>query len=164
MSPKVSVIIPVYNSAEYLGQCLDSIFLQTLNDIEVICVDDGSTDDSPSILSTYAMLDDRLKLVHQENAGPGVARNRGMQEATGEFIIFLDSDDFFHKEMLEKMVAKPKKMDRIWLCVEFVCLTIEVKKFTKKKCLILIFCLFRQLFLKNIQMICFLVELGCGKD
>jgi len=106
MPPKVSVIMPVYNTAEFLGQSLDTVLLQTLQDIEVICVDDGSTDDSLSILNTYAMLDDRLKVIHQENAGLGPTRNRGLKEATGEFVIFLDSDDFFDKEMLEKMLQK----------------------------------------------------------
>ena len=109
MSPKVSVIVPVYNVAEYLGQCLDTILLQTLQDIEVICVDDGSTDDSLNILNTYAMFDDRLKVIHQENAGAAAARNRGLKEAKGEFISVLDSDDFFRPEMLEKMVAKAEE-------------------------------------------------------
>ena len=106
MMPKVSVIIPVYNTSEYLGQCLESILMQTLTDIEVICVDDGSTDDSLSCLQGYAFLDGRIKIIHQENAGGGAARNRGLQEATGEYIIFLDSDDFFVPEMLEKMVRQ----------------------------------------------------------
>ena len=109
MSPKVSVIVPVYNVAEYLGQCLDTILLQTLQDIEVICVDDGSTDNSLEILNTYAFLDERIKVIHQENAGAAAARNRGLKEATGEFISVLDSDDFFHPEMLEKMVAKAEE-------------------------------------------------------
>ena len=109
MAPKVSVIVPVYNVAEYLGQCLDTILLQTLQDIEVICVDDGSTDNSLNILNTYAMFDERLKVIHQENAGAGPARNRGIKEATGDFLIFLDGDDFFHPEMLEKMVVKAEE-------------------------------------------------------
>ncbi len=111
MAPKVSVVIPVYNVEDYLGQCLDSILLQTLQDIEVICVDDGSTDGSLQILQTYAMLDERLKIIHQENAGPGIARNNGIQHTKGEFIIFLDSDDFFRPEMLEKMVQKAEEDD-----------------------------------------------------
>ncbi len=109
MSPKVSVIIPVYNVAEYLGQCLDTILLQTLQDIEVICVDDGSTDDSLSILNTYAMFDDRLKVIHQDNKGAAAARNQGLKQATGEFMIFLDADDFFEGNMLEEMVAKAEE-------------------------------------------------------
>ena len=105
MAPKVSVIIPVYNTQEYLGQCLDTVLLQTLQDIEIICVDDGSTDDSLSTLQGYAFLDARLKIIHQENAGGGAARNRGLKEASGEYTIFLDSDDFFEADMLEKMLA-----------------------------------------------------------
>ena len=107
--PKVSVIVPVYNVEPYLGQCLDTILLQTLQDIEVICVDDGSTDGSLSILQTYAMFDDRLKVIHQENAGAAAARNRGLKEATGEFISVLDSDDFFEENMFEEMVAKAEE-------------------------------------------------------
>ena len=106
MTPKVSVIVPVYNTSEYLGQCLESILMQTLTDIEVICVDDGSTDDSLSCLEGYSFLDSRLKVIHQENAGGGAARNRGLREATGEYIICLDSDDSFAPDMLEKMVRQ----------------------------------------------------------
>ena len=109
MAPKVSVIIPVYNASDYVGECLDSILLQTLADIEVICVDDGSTDDSLSILQTYAMLDERLKVIHQENMGPGAARNRGLKEAQGEYLSFLDADDFCKEHMLEQMVAQAEK-------------------------------------------------------
>lgn len=109
MSPKVSVIVPVYNTSEYLGQCLDSVLLQTLSDIEVICINDGSTDDSLDILQGYAMFDERLKIISQENAGPGAARNNGIKHAKGEYIICLDSDDFFEPEMLEKMVQKAEE-------------------------------------------------------
>lgn len=109
MSPKVSVIVPVYNVSEYLGQCLDSILLQTLQDIEVICINDGSTDDSLDILQGYAMFDERLKIISQENAGCAIARNNGIKHATGEYIIFLDGDDFFHPQMLEKMVQKAEE-------------------------------------------------------
>ena len=107
--PKVSVIVPVYNTSEYLGQCLETILLQTLQDIEVICVDDGSTDDSLSRLQDYTLFDSRLKVIHQENAGAAAARNRGLKEASGEFVIFLDSDDFFEATMLEKMVARAEQ-------------------------------------------------------
>lgn len=103
---KVSVIIPVYNVAPYLRQNLDSVLNQTLKDIEVICVDDGSTDNSVQILQEYAGKDSRLKVVTQANAGAGAARNKGMEHATGEFLSFLDSDDFFESTMLEKMYAR----------------------------------------------------------
>ena len=109
MFPKVSVIIPVYNSNNYLGQCLDSVLLQTLQDIEVICVDDGSEDDSLLTLQGYAFLDQRMKIIQQQHLGPGAARNRGLKEASGEFVICLDSDDMFVPEMLEKMVEKAEK-------------------------------------------------------
>ena len=109
MSPKISVIIPVYNAVEYLGQCLDTILLQTFQDIEVICVDDGSTDDGLSCLQGYAFLDSRLKVVHQEHAGAGSARNNGLKEAKGEYVICLDSDNFFESDMLEKMLARAEQ-------------------------------------------------------
>ena len=106
---QVSVVIPVYNIAPHLHQCLDSVLSQTLHDIEVICVDDGSTDESPEILKAYAQKDERVQVISQENAGPGVARNTGMKGATGEYLIFLDSDDWFELDFLEKMVRKAKE-------------------------------------------------------
>lgn len=99
---KVSVIIPVYNVENYLRQCLDSVIGQTLKEIEIICVNDSSTDDSLKILNEYAEKDARMKVLSQENAGAGAARNRGMDAATGKYLSFLDSDDFFEPDMLEK--------------------------------------------------------------
>jgi len=99
---KVSVIIPVYNVRAYLRRCLDSVLAQTLREIEIICVDDASTDDSPEILQEYAAKDSRVKVVRQENAGAGAARNTGLDLARGEYLSFLDSDDFFEPDMLEK--------------------------------------------------------------
>ena len=109
MNPKVSVIVPIYNAEKYLGQCLDSILMQTLENIEVLCIDDGSSDGSLSILQTYAMFDGRLKIITQENAGAGVARNNGLKSAHGEYITFVDADDFIEAETLEKMVAKAEE-------------------------------------------------------
>ena len=94
-SPKVSVIMPVYNANPYLRQCLDSIRMQTLWNFELICVDDGSTDGSADILESYAKSDPRIKVIHQEKSNAGVARNSGMKEAAGEYLMFLDADDFF---------------------------------------------------------------------
>lgn len=105
----VSVIIPVYNAERYLKQCLDSVLAQTLGDIEVICVDDGSTDGSVAILKSYAARDSRLRLIRQKNRGAGAARNQGLREATGEYLSFLDSDDFFEPTMLEKAVARARE-------------------------------------------------------
>lgn len=104
--PKVSVIIPVYNTAEFLHQCLDSIVNQTLQNIEIICVDDGSTDKSMDILSEYAANDSRITILTQQNKGGGAARNTGMKVARGEYLAFFDSDDFFDLTLLEKASAK----------------------------------------------------------
>lgn len=106
---RVSVVIPVYNIAPHLRQCLDSVVNQSLADIEVICVDDGSTDESPAILAQYAKKDPRIQVVTQENAGPGAARNTGMDRATGEYLIFLDSDDWFEPDFLEQMAEKAQQ-------------------------------------------------------
>lgn len=100
--PKVSVILPVYNAEKYLRQCLDSIVCQTLQDIEIICVDDGSSDASLEILREYGEKDSRVKVVPQKNGGAGAARNNGLRIATGEYLSFLDSDDFFEPNMLEE--------------------------------------------------------------
>lgn len=99
---KVSVIIPVYNVENYLRQCLDSVVNQTLREIEIICVNDSSTDGSLAILEEYAKKDSRVQVITQPNAGAGAARNRGMDLAKGEYLSFLDSDDFFEPAMLEK--------------------------------------------------------------
>ncbi len=104
--PIVSVIMPVYNGHDYLRQCLDSVVGQTLKDIEIICVDDGSTDDSVLILQEYAARDARVKVICQENGGAGAARNNGLRNARGRYLSFLDSDDFFEPAMLEKAVNK----------------------------------------------------------
>ena len=105
---KVSVIIPVYNVEDYLGMCLDSVCNQTLKDIEIICIDDGSTDKSPEILKKYAEKDSRVKIITQKNSGQAVSRNIGIKKAQGEYIAFVDSDDFINKEMFEKLYIKAK--------------------------------------------------------
>lgn len=107
--PKVSVIVPVYNTEPYLRECLDSIINQTLREIEIICVDDGSTDGSPAILQEYEKKDDRIRVLTQSNLSAGAARNNGMRYATGEYLSFLDADDFFEPDMLEKAYTVAKK-------------------------------------------------------
>lgn len=102
----VSVIVPVYNTEKYLEQCLNSILGQTLQKIEVICVDDGSSDGSVELIRGMAAEDERLKLLTQKNAGGGAARNLGMSRAKGKYLMFLDSDDFFHPQLLEKLVQR----------------------------------------------------------
>ena len=106
---KVSVIIPVYNIEKYLEQCLYSVITQTLKDIEIIIVDDGSTDSSPQICDKFAGIDKRIKVVHKENAGLGIAYNTGMDIATGEYIGFVESDDFADEHMFEDLYELAKK-------------------------------------------------------
>ena len=98
---KVSVIVPVYNVEKYLEECLDSIINQTLEDIEIICINDGSTDNSLNILNSYTKTDKRMKVFSQENQGQGVARNYGLSIATGDYIYFMDSDDILELNALE---------------------------------------------------------------
>ena len=98
---KISVIIPVYNASAFLSECLDSVLEQTHQNFEIICVNDGSTDDSLSILNTWASYDKRIKVYSQENQGQSAARNKGLDLAKGKYIFFLDSDDFIHPQTLE---------------------------------------------------------------
>lgn len=104
---KVSVIVPIYNAEKYLVQCLDSIVNQTLNDIEVILIDDGSTDGSANICKRY-LADTRVSYYHKENEGLAAARQDGMERATGEYIGFVDSDDWIEPDMFEKMYNASK--------------------------------------------------------
>lgn len=99
---RTSVIVPVYNTEKYLGACLDSLVRQTQKEIQVIIVDDGSTDNSMQVVRGYQSLFENICVIEQENKGLGAARNTGMRAATGEFLYFLDSDDFIEKETLEK--------------------------------------------------------------
>lgn len=109
--PKVSVVIPVYNTEKYLAECLDSLQKQTLKDIEIICVDDGSTDNSLEVLKEYANRDSRFLILEQKNLYAGAARNVGLKIARGEFVIFLDSDDFFAEDLLEKIYLKGQETE-----------------------------------------------------
>ena len=102
--PQVSVIVPVYNAEKYLSECVDSILAQTLRDIEVILVDDGSTDNSPAICDAYQSRDERIKVIHQQNKGISAARNAGIRIASGKYIAFVDSDDFVDCKMYACML------------------------------------------------------------
>ncbi len=104
--PKVSIIVPVYNKEKYLNRCLDTLINQTLKDIEIILVDDGSTDNSGFICEEWAAEDARIKVVHKKNEGLGYARNTGMCHSTGEYIGFVDSDDYIELTMYEYMYDK----------------------------------------------------------
>lgn len=101
--PKISIIVPVYNVEEYLQQCLDSIVSQSLKDIEIICVDDGSTDNSAKILDEIGAKDSRIKVVHKENAGYGAAMNVGLDMAIGEYVGIVESDDYVLPQMYETL-------------------------------------------------------------
>ena len=101
---KVSIVIPVYNAEKYLRKCLDSIITQTYKNNEIICVDDGSTDGSRSIVHEYMCRDDRITLLTEEHINAGAARNKGMSTARGEYILFLDSDDVFASDLIEQHI------------------------------------------------------------
>ena len=107
--PRISVVIPVYNAERTLSPCLDSILKQTFNDFEVICVDDGSTDESPNLLNDYSSEDGRIRVIKQSNQFAGTARNTGMSAAIGDYVIFLDSDDFFEPNLLEDTYSRAEE-------------------------------------------------------
>ena len=111
MAPKISIIIPVYNAEAYLNQTLTTILKQSLKEIEVICVDDGSTDNSRSIIEKYAERDERVKLLTQQNQYAGVARNNGLKVAQGEYVHFMDADDYVLNYAYEAIYHKAVKMD-----------------------------------------------------
>ncbi|QPK94328.1 glycosyltransferase family 2 protein [Actinomyces sp. zg-332] len=108
---KVSVVVPVYNAEDFLSDSLNSIVNQTLKDIEIICVNDGSTDNSLQILQEYARKDDRLIVINQDNKGAGYSRNVGLKIAKGKYLSFLDADDIFDETMLEKAYATAEEYD-----------------------------------------------------
>ena len=107
----VSVIIPIYNSEEYIEQGIQSVLNQSNIEVELILVNDGSTDGSAGIIDEYAKKYDSVKAIHQENAGVGAARNRGIREATGEYIAYLDSDDFYEPEVLSELIEKCREQE-----------------------------------------------------
>jgi len=108
---KVSVIIPVYNAEKYLRECLDSIINQTLQEIEILCINDGSTDCSEKILEQYADNEKRIRVISQENRGVSSARNQGLKNAIGEFVAFIDADDYIELDMLECLYKSAKNFD-----------------------------------------------------
>ena len=103
-SDLISIIVPVYNSELYINRCLDSLLKQTYKNIEIIIVDDGSKDNSLQLIKDYANKDSRIKIYTQSNQGPSVARNTGLDNATGKYIMFVDADDFIDKNMVRYMV------------------------------------------------------------
>ena len=106
--PEISVIVPVYNTAKYLEQCLRSIAMQTFGNFETVIIDDGSTDNSLSIAQTFAESDSRFKVLTQKNSGPSSARNKGLKVASGKWIVFVDSDDVAAPCMLHDLLFAAK--------------------------------------------------------
>lgn len=111
MENKISVIIPVYNTAEYLPDCLNSVMVQTYDNLEIIIVDDGSTDGSWKICEFYVRKDKRIKAYHKENGGLSDARNFGVDKSTGEFLSFIDSDDTIHKDFFKILMENQREVD-----------------------------------------------------
>ena len=111
MLPKVSIIVPIYKVEKYLNRCIDSILNQTYKNIEVILVDDGSPDRCGAICDNYSKIDKRIKVIHKKNEGLAEARNAGIKIATGEYISFVDSDDFINKNMYKVLYENAIKYD-----------------------------------------------------
>ncbi len=107
--PKVSIIVPVYNVEDYLCECVDSLTNQTYADIEIILVDDGSTDKSGKICDEYASKDLRVHVLHKKNGGQSSARNCGLETASGEYVLFVDSDDYITHDAIEKLISSAEK-------------------------------------------------------
>lgn len=120
---KVSVIIPVYNTAKYLPRCLDSILNNTYKNLEIICVNDGSTDESADILERYAAEDTRIVVVNQANAGVSAARNTGLDRAAGEFVSFVDSDDWVHPQYFEALLFAQKVTNADIVACHYKCVS-----------------------------------------
>jgi len=111
MNCHVSIIIPVYNVKRYLRQCLDSCLAQTMHEVQIICVDDGSTDSSPDILREYASTDVRVRIVTQKNGGQAAARNAALPHIRGKYLLFVDSDDWIHEETCQRTFQLAEKHD-----------------------------------------------------
>lgn len=114
MQPRISIIIPVYNVEKYICQCLDSILAQTFQNYEVILVDDGSSDSSPAICDKYVQNDNRFRVIHQKNQGVSVARNNGIEICSGEFISFVDSDDWLEPLYISTLMEQSEDSDLVF--------------------------------------------------
>ena len=106
---KISVLVPIYNVEKYLPECLDSLIAQTLKDIEIICINDGSTDSSPQIIKRYAKKDSRIIVINKKNSGYGDSMNQGLAKATGEYIAIVESDDYIDEDACENLYRLAKK-------------------------------------------------------
>lgn len=131
LNPKISVVLPVYNVANYLRKCLDSLVNQTFEDFEVICVNDGSTDLSLGILEGYAIKDSRFKIITQENKGLSGARNTGIKHVQGEYVLFVDSDDWLDNNALEELYGHVKSFKSDITMFRFKYFDETTKEFTE---------------------------------
>lgn len=109
LEPKVSIVVPVYKVEKYLSQCVDSLLAQTLKEIEIILVDDGSPDNSPKICDDYSRKDNRVRVIHKENQGLGRARHSGYQEVRGKYVAFFDSDDYVSKDLYKTLYDRAEE-------------------------------------------------------
>lgn len=129
---KVSIIIPVYGVEKYISQCLESVINQSYENIEIIVVNDGTKDNSMKIVEEY-LLDERIKIINKENGGLASARNRGIEEATGEYIYFLDSDDWIEVNTIEVLVEESNNLDIIYSNFGILMRKIKKKEKIKKR-------------------------------
>lgn len=112
----ISIIIPIYNNIKYLPVCLNSVISQTLLNIEIICIDDGSTDKSLNILREYKKKDHRINIIHQKNQGSAIARNKGIKISKGKFIAFMDSDDLYPNKYTLELMFKNAIQKKVLIC------------------------------------------------
>ena len=119
INPKISVIVPVYKAEHYLARCVDTLLAQTFDDFEAILVDDGSPDNSGAICDEYALKDKRVRVIHQPNAGVSMARQKGLDNARGEYVIHADPDDWVEPDMLKELYAKAKEEDADMVICDF---------------------------------------------
>ena len=123
MSCLVSIVVPIYNVEKYLNRCIENLINQTYRNVEIVLVNDGSTDSCPQICDEYAKKDSRIKVIHKENQGPGVARNTGIENATGDYICFFDSDDYIESDTIEKCVLEITSNDADMVIFGHDCIT-----------------------------------------
>ena len=116
MNPRVSIIIPVYNVKKYLPECLDSVLNQSYKNLEIILVDDGSTDGSEKIVDEYKKKDQRIVVVHQKNQGQSGARNTGVKKATGDFVSFIDGDDQIKPSFIKELIKSIEQNGSLAVC------------------------------------------------
>ena len=149
--PEISVVIPVYNAARYLQTCIQSVMMQTLKDIEIICVNDGSTDESPALLESYVQKDSRIKIINQPNGGMSAARNSGLKLCRGKYVFFLDSDDFIAPEALALLYGRAEKTNAQIVICNFLLYFDDTGKTTSFRDEVLYYHLKNQVFTINDQ-------------